>query len=229
MNPYQGCNVSCRGDWNRGLLISSLLIGTNPNRDYDGDPIEAPTKTIVKAATEAVAKVATNVASCCEGCNRGCSEGCHKSCKLLRRLQQRLQATTKAATEATVKVATEVAGEAPNRGGRGSKSWRKGLRIMEEGVPNNGGRGSELNRGRRRRLHPLGGYGVTLYTNGKLRTRVTVTLSSRADGTPSIPIIVRIKVNYVPILCSEPRCYSTAYQRGAIALHTKDLHFKVGI
>ncbi|GKE97669.1 hypothetical protein Tco_0021020 [Tanacetum coccineum] len=48
----------------------------------------------------------------------------------------------------------------------GSKSWRKGLRIMDEGVPDNGGRGSELNRGRRRRLHPLGEYGVTLYTNG---------------------------------------------------------------
>ncbi|GKF97867.1 hypothetical protein Tco_0293688, partial [Tanacetum coccineum] len=40
---------------------------------------------------------------------------------------------------------------------------------------------SELNRGRNHRLHPLGEYIITLYTNGKLRTRVTVTLVSRAD------------------------------------------------
>ncbi|GKA23066.1 hypothetical protein Tco_0709028 [Tanacetum coccineum] len=42
---------------------------------------------------------------------------------------------------------------------------------------------SELNRGRKRRLHPLREYIITLYTNGKLRTRVTVTLISGAEGT----------------------------------------------
>ncbi|GKD36076.1 hypothetical protein Tco_1251585 [Tanacetum coccineum] len=42
---------------------------------------------------------------------------------------------------------------------------------------------SELNRGRKRRLHPLGEYIITLYTNGKLCTRVMVTLRSRAEGT----------------------------------------------
>ncbi|GKE01378.1 hypothetical protein Tco_1389361, partial [Tanacetum coccineum] len=41
---------------------------------------------------------------------------------------------------------------------------------------------SKLNRVRKRRLHPLGEYIITLYTNGKLRTRVTVTLVSGAEG-----------------------------------------------
>ncbi|GJU92146.1 hypothetical protein Tco_1304569 [Tanacetum coccineum] len=43
----------------------------------------------------------------------------------------------------------------------------------------------EKARGRKRRLHPLGEYIITLYTNGKLRTRVTVTLVSGAEGTSS--------------------------------------------
>ncbi|GKA64493.1 hypothetical protein Tco_0764200 [Tanacetum coccineum] len=38
-------------------------------------------------------------------------------------------------------------------------------------------------RGRKRRLHPLGEYIITLYTNGKLRTIVTVTLVSRAEAS----------------------------------------------
>ncbi|GJY86176.1 hypothetical protein Tco_0500202 [Tanacetum coccineum] len=42
---------------------------------------------------------------------------------------------------------------------------------------------SELNRGRKRRIHPLGEYIITLYTNGKLRTRVTVTLISGAEAS----------------------------------------------
>ncbi|GKC08752.1 hypothetical protein Tco_1000362, partial [Tanacetum coccineum] len=42
---------------------------------------------------------------------------------------------------------------------------------------------SELNRGRKRRLYPLGEYFITLYTNGKLRTRVTVTLVSGAEAS----------------------------------------------
>ncbi|GJY41930.1 hypothetical protein Tco_0429200 [Tanacetum coccineum] len=37
-------------------------------------------------------------------------------------------------------------------------------------------------------LHPLGEYVITLYTNGKLRTRVTVTLEGGAEGT-SAPIL----------------------------------------
>ncbi|GJW11615.1 histone H3.3 isoform X1 [Tanacetum coccineum] len=40
---------------------------------------------------------------------------------------------------------------------------------------------SELNRGRKRRFHPLGEYIITLYTNGKLHTTVTVTLVSGAE------------------------------------------------
>ncbi|GKE72299.1 hypothetical protein Tco_1534340 [Tanacetum coccineum] len=37
---------------------------------------------------------------------------------------------------------------------------------------------SELNKGRKHRLHPLGDYIITLYTNGKLCIRVTVMLVS---------------------------------------------------
>ncbi|GJX10583.1 hypothetical protein Tco_0200442 [Tanacetum coccineum] len=44
-------------------------------------------------------------------------------------------------------------------------------------------KGFELDRGRRRRLHPLGEYVITLYKNGKLRTKVTVALVSGAEGT----------------------------------------------
>ncbi|GJY50717.1 retrotransposon ORF1, partial [Tanacetum coccineum] len=36
-------------------------------------------------------------------------------------------------------------------------------------------------RERKRKIHPLGEYIITLYTNGKLRTRATVTLVSRAE------------------------------------------------
>ncbi|GJT52802.1 hypothetical protein Tco_0978959 [Tanacetum coccineum] len=41
---------------------------------------------------------------------------------------------------------------------------------------------SELNSERKRRLHPLGEYIITLSTNGKLRTRVTITLVNGAEG-----------------------------------------------
>ncbi|GJX77507.1 ribonuclease H-like domain-containing protein [Tanacetum coccineum] len=41
---------------------------------------------------------------------------------------------------------------------------------------------SELDRGRRRRLHPLREYVISIYTNDKLHTRVTVTLISEAEG-----------------------------------------------
>ncbi|GKA26576.1 hypothetical protein Tco_0712685 [Tanacetum coccineum] len=37
--------------------------------------------------------------------------------------------------------------------------------------------------GQRRMIHPLGGYIITLYTNGKLRTRVTVTLVGGAEAS----------------------------------------------
>ncbi|GJU50669.1 probable C-terminal domain small phosphatase [Tanacetum coccineum] len=43
------------------------------------------------------------------------------------------------------------------------------------------------NIGRRCRLHHLGEYVITLYKNGKLRTRVTVTLVGGAEGTSSLP------------------------------------------
>nr|GEX66985.1 retrovirus-related Pol polyprotein from transposon TNT 1-94 [Tanacetum cinerariifolium] len=91
-------------------------------------------QTAAKAATEAATKVPTKFASCCEGCNKCCSEGCHRSSKLLRRLQQRLQAVAKAAIEGAVKAAIEVVASNLDRGG--SKSWRKRLRIIEEGVLN---------------------------------------------------------------------------------------------
>ncbi|GJV34057.1 hypothetical protein Tco_1394457 [Tanacetum coccineum] len=45
----------------------------------------------------------------------------------------------------------------------------------------------ELNGGRRRRLHHLGEYVITLYKNGKLRTIVTVTLVGGVEGTSSLP------------------------------------------
>nr|GEV22749.1 reverse transcriptase [Tanacetum cinerariifolium] len=45
--------------------------------------------------------------------------------------------------------------------------------------------GPKVDKGRRRRLHPLGGYIITLYTNGKLRTKVTIMLVSGADGHTS--------------------------------------------
>ncbi|GJR06623.1 hypothetical protein Tco_0529607 [Tanacetum coccineum] len=51
---------------------------------------------------------------------------------------------------------------------------------------------SELNRGRKRRLHPLGEYIITLYTNGKLRTRVMVMLVSRAKEHTPIGVGLRV-------------------------------------
>ncbi|GKF22785.1 hypothetical protein Tco_0075107 [Tanacetum coccineum] len=42
-------------------------------------------------------------------------------------------------------------------------------------------------KGRKRWLHPLGECIITLYTNGKLRTRVMVMLVSRAEVTSSSP------------------------------------------
>ncbi|GJZ01776.1 reverse transcriptase domain-containing protein [Tanacetum coccineum] len=54
-------------------------------------------------------------------------------------------------------------------------SRRKGV-FEEKGVF------SELNRGRRRRLHPIGKYIITLYTNGKLRIRVTFLRRAHLEG-----------------------------------------------
>ncbi|GJZ95585.1 hypothetical protein Tco_0667919 [Tanacetum coccineum] len=72
------------------------------------------------------------------------------------------------------------------------RNFQRASKLREKGHskgPSNSGGGafegaSELRRmvhRRRRRLHPLGEYVITLYTNGKLHTRVTVTLISGAE------------------------------------------------
>ncbi|GKE46255.1 hypothetical protein Tco_1477513, partial [Tanacetum coccineum] len=86
--------------------------------------------------------------------------------------------------------------------GSEEEGLRWGLRTRKEGPSNSKGgafeRASELRRGiyrldsvsvlaEGRRLHPLGEYVITLYTNGKLRTRVTVMLISEAED-PSLPM-----------------------------------------
>ncbi|GJX77004.1 hypothetical protein Tco_0323815 [Tanacetum coccineum] len=63
----------------------------------------------------------------------------------------------------------------------------EGLGSEEKGPPKLGEGSSELNKGQRRKLHPLGEYVINLYTNGKLHTRVTVTLISGSEGTSLSP------------------------------------------
>ncbi|GKE46706.1 hypothetical protein Tco_1477964 [Tanacetum coccineum] len=62
---------------------------------------------------------------------------------------------------------------------RGEGAFEEAYKIRRRGIR----RGLQTReKGRRRRLHPLGEYFITLYTNGKLRTRVTVMLISGAEG-----------------------------------------------
>ncbi|GJS38722.1 hypothetical protein Tco_0563765 [Tanacetum coccineum] len=65
-----------------------------------------------------------------------------------------------------------------HRGLRGEGAFEEGP-SRRRGLQ--GGDDSEVDIERRRRLHPLGGYVITLYRNGKLHTRVTVTLVSEAE------------------------------------------------
>ncbi|GJU31203.1 hypothetical protein Tco_1174792 [Tanacetum coccineum] len=55
------------------------------------------------------------------------------------------------------------------------RGLQRRLRTWEEGLSKGHPNSRERSTGRMRRLHPLGEYVITLYTNGKLRTRVTVT------------------------------------------------------
>ncbi|GJZ50444.1 hypothetical protein Tco_0604634 [Tanacetum coccineum] len=142
--------------------------------------------------------------------------GCHIGCKLLRRLPHKLQAATKRLShrvQAAVKAATKVAGycEGCHTAKKAAtllrrlqrnltEVWKAVAEVMAEiiegsgseekgplkGPPKLGEGSSKLDKGRRRRLHLLGEYVITLYTNGKLRTRVTVTLVSGAEGASSV-------------------------------------------
>ncbi|GKE21624.1 hypothetical protein Tco_1433136, partial [Tanacetum coccineum] len=59
------------------------------------------------------------------------------------------------------------------------RGLRRGLRgAFYKAFEEKAGVFSELNKGRNHRIHPLGEYIITLYTNGKLRIRVTVMLVS---------------------------------------------------
>ncbi|GJS23268.1 zinc finger, CCHC-type containing protein [Tanacetum coccineum] len=78
---------------------------------------------------------------------------------------------------------------------------------------------SELNRGRKRRLHPLGEYIITLYTNGKLRTRVTVMLVSGAKGFRQ-----KEGVNYFDTYAPVARITTIKLLLALVAIHNLVIH-----
>ncbi|GKB68205.1 hypothetical protein Tco_0929617, partial [Tanacetum coccineum] len=68
----------------------------------------------------------------------------------------------------------------------------------------------ELNKGRKRWLHPLREYIITLYTNGKLCIRVTVMLVSRAEGTSGLRAFDAIwSIVLVRFFSNEPKSHES--------------------
>nr|GEU37515.1 reverse transcriptase domain-containing protein [Tanacetum cinerariifolium] len=153
---YEGCN---RGCWLLRRLLHRLQVTVKATSKiascYGG------CKLLQKLHADVEAKTMLRKLQCCK-------EGCNKGFRLLRRLPHRLSYMLQAAVKDATKVRLL---SLENAMLRSLKTASNSTEVDSMSVL-----------GQRRRLHPLGGYVITLYTNGKLRTRVTVTLVSGEDG-----------------------------------------------
>ncbi|GJU48108.1 hypothetical protein Tco_1217663 [Tanacetum coccineum] len=193
---YQGCHIGCR-------LLQRLHDAVTATIEVVGccRGCHKGCRLLLQAVVKATIKVA------------GYCEGCHIGCKMLQRLHDLVKDATLLrglkcimieVWKVIMKVMAEIMG-----GSYGDNAYLPGRDILifrlrgggaSIGPLNSKGgafeRAFELRKGiyrldsmsvlaEGRRLHPLGEYVITLYTNGKLRTRMTVMLISEAESTSS--------------------------------------------